>query len=286
MMTGAVTLGGRRRRHAARVANAAVLVLAMVTVPAAARLTTASLSARVPSRAHAPVRHRRGRRRRIPPVAPVGATAKPLRTSGAGPAAIGPLFYGGGGHHCTASVVSSPGGDLLVTAAHCIYGGGGYRNGVEFVPGYSGGSAPYGRWQAAAMFVDRQWATARADDDDVGFIVVRSRQGRTLERVTGANQLGVGYGPVNLVRVTGYPSTSDTPVTCSRTSTSWSTGQMRFDCDGFTGGTSGGPWVADGGKVVGVVGGYQRGGDTPAVSYSARFTNRVKALYDTAAAAR
>jgi hypothetical protein len=33
---------------------------------------------------------------------------------------------------------------------------------------------------------------------------------------------------------------------------------------------------------VGVIGGYQQGGDTPSVSYSARFGQPVRGLYDKA----
>jgi hypothetical protein len=62
---------------------------------------------------------------------------------------------------------------------------------------------------------------------------------------------------------------------------------MRFDCDGFPNGTSGSPWVtnvspATGlGTVVGVIGGYEQGGDTPAVSYSSYFDQDIMDLYNT-----
>jgi hypothetical protein len=36
--------------------------------------------------------------------------------------------------------------------------------------------------------------------------------------------------------------------------------------------------------VIGVIGGYEQGGYTPAVSYSTQFTSNVSALYATAAA--
>ena len=63
--------------------------------------------------------------------------------------------------------------------------------------------------------------------------------------------------------------------------------QLVFACDGFTDGTSGGPFLrdvsADGyGTVIGVIGGYQQGGDNPAISYSPRFGRSVASLYRTA----
>jgi V8-like Glu-specific endopeptidase len=224
-------------------------------------------------------------RRRTPPRLATLANldaAFPARASAAPQAAVGPLLNPRGAHHCTASVVTSPGGDLLVTAAHCVYDGRGSRSGLRFAPGYFDGNAPYGIWQVADVFVDDQWAESPDPDDDVAFVSVRPLHGRTIEELTGAHALGIGYGPVNRVRVTGYPSDGDRPVSCTGFSRPQSATQMRFECAGITGGTSGGPWITGDGSVIGVIGGYQRGGDTASVSYSPRFGDRVKALYDTA----
>jgi hypothetical protein len=66
--------------------------------------------------------------------------------------------------------------------------------------------------------------------------------------------------------------------------------QLEFDCGGYTDGTSGGPFLANvdtltgQGTVIGVIGGYEQGGDTPQVSYSAMFEANVAALYLTAVA--
>ena len=65
-----------------------------------------------------------------------------------------------------------------------------------------------------------------------------------------------------------------------------------FRCAGFSDGTSGGPLLADVGPadgldtVIGVIGGYQLGGDTPSVSYAARFGGQLGALYQQALSAR
>ena len=61
--------------------------------------------------------------------------------------------------------------------------------------------------------------------------------------------------------------------------------QLVFRCAGYPDGTSGGPFLArverDSGRgtVMGVIGGYQQGGATADVSYSARLTTRALALY-------
>jgi hypothetical protein len=68
------------------------------------------------------------------------------------------------------------------------------------------------------------------------------------------------------------------------------TNQLEFDCDGYTDGTSGGPFLSDvdpatgQGLVIGVIGGYQQGGDVPQVSYSAVLGANAAALYEQAVA--
>src|SRR5690242_14855292 len=57
---------------------------------------------------------------------------------------VGALFDGAGSkkHFCSASVVASPGGNVLLTAAHCIQGS---AKGLSFAPGFHHGISPYGR---------------------------------------------------------------------------------------------------------------------------------------------
>ena len=106
----------------------------------------------------------------------------------------------------------------------------------------------------------------------------------------GANQLGYDTGYQYLVRVTGYPSGTGAPITCVNWTSMESATQLEFDCDGYTGGTSGSPWVTRfdprtrTGTIVGVIGGYQEGGDTPSASFSAYFGSGIHQLYEQAIA--
>lgn len=207
---------------------------------------------------------------------------------------VGALFEhdAGGDHFCTASVVASPGRDLLITAAHCINGGknGGYRQDIVFIPGYRDGQEPFGVWIPAKLLVAPQWESSSDPDYDVGFIVLKPYDGKNVEDVLGANQLGINPGYENLVRVTGYPASKDAPVTCAGRTSRQSQSQLRFDCGGFTGGTSGSPWVTRfdprtrTGTIVGVLGGYQEGGSTEAISYSSYLGPEVEQLYRQAVA--
>ena len=75
-------------------------------------------------------------------------------------------------------------------------------------------------------------------------------------------------------------------MTCQNRTTKQSATQLRFDCAGFYSGTSGSPWVtkfqlhAHTSTIVGVIGGYQQGGDTDSVSYSSYFGPAIRALYE------
>jgi V8-like Glu-specific endopeptidase len=224
---------------------------------------------------------------RMTPSAPLNGTASPAVP------AVGALFLAGSGgsstHFCTASVVHSPHRNMVITAAHCLASTAANPGQVSFVPGYHDGKAPYGVWITARVIVDSAWATAADPDDDVAFLIVTGSSGK-IEDVTGAEQLGIGQ-PAGVVRVIGYPDARSQPVACQNREIVFSARQLRFDCGGFTNGTSGGPFLADvspatgNGLVVGVIGGYEQGGYTPAVSYSAAFGANVAALYRSAVAA-
>jgi V8-like Glu-specific endopeptidase len=207
---------------------------------------------------------------------------------------VGALFEhdASGNHFCTASVVASPGHDLLMTAAHCINGGksGGYKTDIVFIPGYQDGATPNGVWTPRKLLVAPQWASSSDPDFDVGFVVLQPLDGKNIEDVLGANKIGFDAGFEHLVRVTGYPASADAPVTCINRTSQQSARQVRFECGGFFGGTSGSPWLTSfdprtrTGTIVGVIGGYQEGGDTDSISYSAYLNGDIRQLYDQAAA--
>ena len=232
--------------------------------------------------------------------APV-ALAKTLNVADAnsfnGTPAVGALFQRIRGrlmHFCTASVVRSKHGDVLATAAHCMAS----RNvqplgSVVFAPDYHDGVFPYGRWVVRATFTDRQWQDRRDPDDDVAFLLV-GRNGRQIQKDTGAETLVTGARLPQQVRVLGYPDAARRPVFCDAPARAFDKDhlwQMVFNCTDYTNGTSGGPFLTDvsgatdDGQLIGVIGGYEQGGYTPDVSYSARFGATVAALFRTAQAA-
>jgi V8-like Glu-specific endopeptidase len=214
-----------------------------------------------------------------------------------GTPAVGALFTttasgGLGTHFCTASVIDSPRRDLLMTAAHCVSGSG--QGPIVFVPGYHDGQAPYGVWRVTRVVVDQNWASSQDADDDFAFLVTAGRDGTRVQDVTGGERLaglpagGADPGNGQLVAVVGSPGAQDRPILCQNRMTPYGATQLQFDCAGYSDGTSGSPLLANVssstalGTVVGVIGGYQRGGYTSNVSYAARLGPSATALYDTA----
>jgi hypothetical protein len=201
-------------------------------------------------------------------------------------ARVGALFGGDleGGHFCTASVVRSGGRDLILTAAHCLSGDG--DTDVVFAPGYRNGRAPYGLWRVTKTFVPTAWSDRADEDSDFAFAVVASKGGQDLEDAVGANVFATGRATgVGDVVVTGYPNVLEAPLSCTNRPTAQSRTQQRIDCPGFTDGTSGSPWVDREGDVVGVLGGFEQGGSTDDVSYSAVLGSAAASLYRAATGA-
>jgi V8-like Glu-specific endopeptidase len=219
---------------------------------------------------------------------PLDRQAKPV-TAGTVPSAVGVLAATSApgvlaGHFCSAAVVNSPAGNLVITAAHCLAG---HQPGqFVFVPGYDHGRAPYGIWTVRRVFTDHDWASRSDPDDDVAFLQVsRTGAAASVQSITGGESLGLGSAPDQLITVTAYPNSLDTAIACRTRTRPVSATQLEFRCGGYTEGTSGAPllaWVnpATGrGTVIGVIGGYQLGGSTDAVSYAARLGPEVAALY-------
>lgn len=224
-----------------------------------------------------------------PPVTAPGRSV--VLSAGQQPSQVGAVFTGSlaAGHSCTASVVDSPAGDLIVTAAHCLSSG--TAKGSTFVPGYRDGTAPFGVWQITDVLEDAAWTGGHDPDHDVAFAVVQPLDGRSLQSVVGSYGLDTSGVSSATVQITGYPSSTDEPISCTGSSSAFGAAQLRVYCTGYPSGTSGSGWVENydrstgTGAIMGVIGGYQTGGDTADVSYSTRFGSSTQALYRQAEAA-
>ncbi|MFJ9408195.1 trypsin-like serine peptidase [Streptomyces sp. NPDC101393] len=209
---------------------------------------------------------------------------------------VGVLFSVDGdarAHHCTASVVRSPQRNVILTAGHCKPG-----TRAAFVPQYRSGAAtqPHGVWAIDETFTYPGHGTTGAGSDlDFAFATVEpDAQGHEIEAVVGGNILAPTPGYTNKVTVIGYPSVRNDPkdraVRCATSTTRLAgTRQLRMECGGFYGGTSGGPWLTGfdertgTGHVIGVIGGLNGGGPSgphsDRISYSPYFGTEVFTLY-------
>jgi hypothetical protein len=127
----------------------------------------------------------------------------------------------------------------------------------------------------------------------VAFLVVGRRGQPGVQHLTGGERLGTGWPARTWVHVIGYPDGAQWPVICRNRAQPFGRHQLRFDCGGYPDGTSGGPFLArwnataDRGTIIGVIGGYEKGGHLESVSYSPRFGHAIRLLYRaTVAAAR
>lgn len=206
---------------------------------------------------------------------PAGASGAPIAQTVTSIPTVGPLFVVSTGgpvlrlpHYCSASVVHSTGHDLVLTAAHCIAGTGA---GLQFAPGYHDGVSPYGVWSVLRVYVDPAWVHGQDPQRDVAVLKLTRNNGSAVEDSTGASaELGSAPPSGTLVTVDGYVAgRGGRPVTCTAP-VYYRAGYPAFDCDGYSDGVSGGPWLSSG-KVVGVIGGLNQGGCDPAISYTSAF---------------
>lgn len=194
-------------------------------------------------------------------------------------------------HFCTGTVISSPRGDLVLTAAHCVWDAstGTYTsNSITFAPGYDNGLDSHlgGAWSVQQIEVAPGYKADGNPADDYAFLVIAPKQGFDIQQVTGGLRLATTRLPEQ-VSVVGYNDLvydvdGNEPIICRATAFEetddglpWS----RFNCPNYQDGSSGGPWITRDGAVVGVIGGYEQGGDSPNWSYSTIFDSTTLAFY-------
>lgn len=189
---------------------------------------------------------------------------------------VGALFLGAGDlHTCTAGVLDSKGGDLILTAAHCVA----QDVDTAFVPGFKDNADPADVWKVDAIYLDPRWVQNQDPLADFAILRVTRDSGGTLEDVAGGGlTIGVAPKPGTEVTVTGYGlGVGGEPIGCTGSTELAPGGFPLFPCAGLVGGTSGSPWTA-GQTVIGLIGGLDGGGCDENISYSPPFDGAVTAL--------
>jgi hypothetical protein len=189
---------------------------------------------------------------------------------------VGAVFLGGGDlHTCTGSVLHSSGGDLVLTAAHCVGG----NSPPTFVPGFAVQAAPDDIWTVDAVYLDPRWVSGRDPHADYAIARVSRAAGGSVEAQAGSG-LSLGNAPArgSQVRVTAYPAgVGGTPIGCQASTGVTADGYPSLPCAGLVDGTSGAPWIS-GSTVIGLIGGLDGGGCGEELSYSAPFDQHIAQL--------
>ncbi|MCF3144011.1 peptidase [Streptomyces platensis] len=181
---------------------------------------------------------------------PTGPKAKPWR--GAALKTVGRLFFvnaNGADTWCTATAVKSANRSAVMTAAHCVRRGSSPVNtNIEmvFVPGYSKGKMPYGAFAVRSAVTPRTWENDSTDDLST-LVVDADRSGRKLTDVVGGQDIAFNRPVGGTISAFGYsatrPQLGEELLHCVGTAKEKS-GVQAIPCD-LTGGSSGGPWLAD-----------------------------------------
>lgn len=206
---------------------------------------------------------------------------------------IGKVFFTQGGQNyvCSGNSVQSGNQSVVATAGHCVHDlSTGFVTNFVFVPAYSNGSAPYGRFAARSLHAASEWVSRNDISYDGAFAVVNTVNGRTLSATVGASSIGFNLARNLSYTAYGYPAASpfngERLYSCSGTASADRLGgtlSQGIPCD-MTGGSSGGPWFVGSGS-----GGTQNSVNSfgytsqKNVMYGPYFGSSIQAAYSTAA---
>lgn len=197
---------------------------------------------------------------------------------------------------CSASVVDAPNRSTVVTAGHCAKDGtGSWARNWTFVPGFSDGSSPHGRYTARDLLVSPEWSRKADDSYDLAVAVLNTDGGGTVQDKVGAQRIAFDTWTEDRVRdgvqvySFGYPASSP----YNGRELHYCSGRTRPDTGGTTAngmrcgmtqGSSGGPWLTGfdprtGVGTVSSVVSFKYANDRR-TQYGPRFGEQARRLYD------
>jgi V8-like Glu-specific endopeptidase len=180
---------------------------------------------------------------------------------------------------CSATAIDTPSRKLVLTAGHCVNSGPEGPNGrnvwsnlLEFVPAYSGATAPFGAFIAhrKSVFALRQWVQFGNPNFDVGALVVEpNAEGiNVADAVGGGAAIATDLSRKQDFETFGYPGQTRRMQSCSSPYagddilTYRIPGPPTFaiQCHWLPG-ASGGGWLIDEGTTIDGVTSYGKQGD-------------------------
>jgi hypothetical protein len=174
------------------------------------------------------------------------------------------VFHSSEYSECTASAVNSSDQSVVLTAGHCVGSSGSFYNDFAFAPGYYGpvctgnlsssaaylkcGTAPYGIWTARKVGSNSQWLNNTDHALDYGFLVMNTRNGKTLQRAINGG-LQITFNPGRGQSWTTFAEPGNVILHCSGLASNFNGGSPGPDMLSMSaptcavGGASGGPWI-------------------------------------------
>jgi hypothetical protein len=175
------------------------------------------------------------------------------------PSAIGKLYgrMGTGDYVCTGSVIVSENGDTLLTSGHCVYDtrSSVWASDIIFVPAYSNGSSPYGRWAWRTVAAMTGWTQEEDLNYDVAVVLLApSSDGQHIQDLTGSLGMSRNKERQAHTYAYGYPMnihSGEELASCSNVSTPVNITYfhnfqgLRLPCN-MADGAGAGPWTQTG----------------------------------------
>jgi hypothetical protein len=186
-------------------------------------------------------------------------TTPPLNTHGK----VFGFLPGFGGFECSGTVVDGASRAVVMTAGHCVYEPGSKvaARHLAFVPAYSRGARPFGKWTAAESRTTRPWIRSENYDYDYATLTMRPLNGAQIEDVVGGRPLATATAREQTYNAYGYPANfanAQEMWTCRGPYAGddprpipGGPAPIGMACD-MTAGASGGGWIDDLGRLVSV----------------------------------
>ncbi|MBV8931476.1 MAG: peptidase [Kutzneria sp.] len=157
--------------------------------------------------------------------------------------------YQGRAAACSGSAVTSGNKDVVITAGHCVKLDGAYHTDWVFVPGYTNGNAPFGKFAARSLLTTPQWDADQTQFNyDVGIGLVSPLNGQHLTDVVGGQGLAFNQPRNQDMYAFGYPGAAPFDgsklIYCNGPTTADplnATNDLNMTCN-MNPGSSGGPW--------------------------------------------
>jgi V8-like Glu-specific endopeptidase len=197
----------------------------------------------------------------------------------------------GRNHSCSGSALNSASKRLVITAGHCVHGGEGrsYMQNWVFVPYYDHGDRPYGTFAARTYRTFDAWRNDSSWHHDIAMVTTwMNEDGQRVVNAVGGNGLSWNYSKTIYLTILAYPAEAPYDGTwqqyCRGTTSIVYDGRISLKC-GFTGGSSGGPWLRaySDSTRLGYVNGVMSTLTSTGWNRSPYFDSKVKSMYDATA---